>query len=116
MALAGYLFTVVARAVQTELLRLRADRPALTGTVLRRASTNFQMEMAQRVAARLEQSQLHARRRSRRSARAGPLSFSRVSTPWRMPSGNERSGSERNERSRSERTVRFVQARLPASG
>ena len=57
VALAGYLFTVAAAAMQTELLRFRADRSSLTGTMHRTASTNFQMGMAQRIAERLEQTQ-----------------------------------------------------------
>ena len=54
--LAGYLFAVIASAVQTETLRFRADRPLLAGVALRRASTSFQVGMAQRLAERLQDS------------------------------------------------------------
>jgi hypothetical protein len=59
-ALAAYLFRVIDRAIRTELDRFRLASPALTGTVLRRASASFQGGMAARVAERLEA--MHAER------------------------------------------------------
>ena len=53
VALAAYLFAVIARSIQTELERFRKARAALTGVALRRASTSFQGGMAVRVAERL---------------------------------------------------------------
>ena len=53
-ALAAYLFTVIDRAIKSELLGFRQTRKSLTGTVLRRASASFQHGMAARIAERLE--------------------------------------------------------------
>lgn len=52
--LATYLFAVINRAMETELLAFRRATPLLTGTRLRRASASFQHGMAGRMAERLE--------------------------------------------------------------
>ena len=52
--LAVYLFTVITRAIETELLVFRRQMPALRGTKLRRAMASFQHGMAARIADRLE--------------------------------------------------------------
>jgi len=53
--LARYLFSMVDRAMRTELSAFRADHPRLRGTALRRASKSFQQGMAARVADRLDE-------------------------------------------------------------
>jgi hypothetical protein len=58
--LAAYLFSVIDRAIRSDLLVFRRDSPALAGVALRRASTSFQHGMAARVAERLET--MHAER------------------------------------------------------
>jgi hypothetical protein len=64
--LAGYLFTVIDRAMRFELTGFRASRSDLTGLVLRRASASFQQGIAIRVAERLET--MHAEREATVSA------------------------------------------------
>jgi hypothetical protein len=59
-ALAGYLFSVVDRAIRTELSVFRTGHPRLKGTSLRRASKSFQQGMAARVADRLDE--MHSKR------------------------------------------------------
>ena len=54
-ALAGYLFTVIDRAMGTELTAFRAAHPRLRGVGLRGASKSFQQGMAARVADRLDE-------------------------------------------------------------
>ena len=54
-ALASYLFTVVDRAMRTELLAFRIAHPRLAGVRLRQASKSFQQGMAAHVAKRLDQ-------------------------------------------------------------
>jgi hypothetical protein len=58
--LASYLFSVIDRAIRSELLAFRQNAPALAGTALRRASMSFQHGMAARTAERLEM--MHAER------------------------------------------------------
>ncbi len=65
--LAAYLFPVIARAIETELLVFRQQRPALSGTRLRRGSTSFQHGMAARIADRLEA--MHAEREAQIGAK-----------------------------------------------
>jgi hypothetical protein len=52
--LATYLFTVINRAINNDLLAFRQKSPVLSGAKLRRASANFQHGMAARMAERLE--------------------------------------------------------------
>lgn len=52
--LAAYLFSVIDRAIRSEVESFRGRNPALAGTVLRAASTSFQQGMAARIAERLE--------------------------------------------------------------
>jgi len=52
-ALAIYLFSVVERAIATELRQFKADKPALRAVRLRRASDSFQHGVAARVSSRL---------------------------------------------------------------
>ena len=59
-ALASYLFSVIDRAMRTELLAFRVDHPRLKGASLRQASKSFQQGMATRVADRLDE--LHRER------------------------------------------------------
>jgi hypothetical protein len=54
VALAGYLFHVIDRAMRTELTKFRGANPRLRGLTLRRASKSFQQGMAARVADRLD--------------------------------------------------------------
>ena len=54
-ALASYLFTVIDRAMRTELAAFRIAHPRLGGVRLRRASKSFQQGMAARVTDRLNQ-------------------------------------------------------------
>ncbi len=65
-ALACYLFTVIDRAMATELSTFRLARPELRAVRLRRASDSFQHGVAARVAARLEA--MHAAREASVSA------------------------------------------------
>jgi Protein of unknown function (DUF2786) len=58
--LAVYLFSIVDRAMGSELLSFREQRPALAGMELRRASRSFQQGMAARIGERLET--MHAER------------------------------------------------------
>jgi Protein of unknown function (DUF2786) len=58
--LAVYLFSIVDRAMGSELLSFRERRPTLAGTELRRASRSFQQGMAARIGERLET--MHAER------------------------------------------------------
>ncbi|MBW4023854.1 MAG: DUF2786 domain-containing protein [Proteobacteria bacterium] len=58
--LAAYLFSVIERAMRSELQTFRRQTPALVGVVLRAASTSFQQGMAGRIAERLET--MHAER------------------------------------------------------
>jgi hypothetical protein len=60
--LAAYLFSVVDRAIRTELTRFRERGTTLSGTALRRATGSFQHGMAARVAERLEA--MHTERES----------------------------------------------------
>jgi hypothetical protein len=53
--LASYLFTVIDRAMRTELATFRIARPRLGGVRLRRASKSFQQGIAARVADRLDE-------------------------------------------------------------
>jgi hypothetical protein len=53
-ALAGYLFSVIDRAIASELARFRSSQYRLQGQTLRVASSSFQHGMAQRLAERLE--------------------------------------------------------------
>jgi hypothetical protein len=59
-SLAGYLYTVIMRAMATELQTFRIGKPSLRGVQLRRASDSFLHGVAARVAARLEA--MHAER------------------------------------------------------
>jgi hypothetical protein len=59
-ALAAYLFTVIDRAIRTELGGFRKRSTSLTGIALRRSSASFQHGMAARVSERLEA--MHAER------------------------------------------------------
>jgi hypothetical protein len=52
--LAAYLFSVIDRAIRSELLAFRQESPALAGVALRRASMSFQQGMAARIAERLD--------------------------------------------------------------
>ena len=52
--LAAYLFSVIDRAIRSDVLAFRRDSPSLAGVVLRRASVSFQQGMAARIAERLE--------------------------------------------------------------
>jgi hypothetical protein len=61
-ALAGYLFTVIDRAMRTELLAFRTTHPRLAGVRVRRASKSFQQGVAARVADRLDE--MHRQRRA----------------------------------------------------
>jgi hypothetical protein len=54
-ALASYLFTVIDRAMRTELSAFRIAPPRLGGVRLRRASKSFQQGIAARVADRLDE-------------------------------------------------------------
>jgi Protein of unknown function (DUF2786) len=54
-ALASYLFTVIDRAMRTELSAFRIAHPRLGGVGLRRASKSFQQGMAARIADRLDE-------------------------------------------------------------
>jgi hypothetical protein len=54
-ALASYLFTVIDRAMRTELSAFRIAHPRLGGVRLRRASKSFQHGIAARIADRLDQ-------------------------------------------------------------
>ncbi len=63
IGLAAYLFTVIDRAIKSELAGFRKSGPPLTGTALRRASASFQHGMAARVAERLES--MHAAREAK---------------------------------------------------
>ena len=58
--LAAYLFSVIDRAIRSDLLVFRRQTPSLAGIALRRASTSFQQGMAARIAERLEA--MHAER------------------------------------------------------
>jgi hypothetical protein len=58
--LAAYLFSVIDRAIRSDLLAFRRDSVGLAGTALRRASASFQHGMAARIAERLET--MHAER------------------------------------------------------
>jgi hypothetical protein len=60
--LAAYLFSVIDRAIRTELARFRDSGTTLGGTALRRAIGSFQHGMAARVAERLEA--MHEQRES----------------------------------------------------
>lgn len=53
-ALAGYLFSVVDRAIATEVDTFRRTHPQFKGVALRRASASFEHGMAARVAERLD--------------------------------------------------------------
>jgi hypothetical protein len=59
-ALAAYLYTVIERAMATEVRAFRLARPTLRGVYLRRASDSFHHGVAAGVAARLES--MHAER------------------------------------------------------
>jgi hypothetical protein len=59
-SLAIYLYTLIDRAMATELLAFRRSKPSLGGVPLRRASDSFLHGVAARVAARLEA--MHAER------------------------------------------------------
>lgn len=54
VALATYLFSVIDRGMQTELVRFRRANAALRGVPLRQASVSYQQGMAGRIAERLE--------------------------------------------------------------
>jgi hypothetical protein len=54
-AMAGYLFSVIDRAMATALIEFRVRHPELCGVGLRWSSTSFQQGMAARVARRLDQ-------------------------------------------------------------
>ena len=54
-AMAGYLFSVIDRAMATALIDFRVRHPELRGVGLRWSSTSFQQGMAVRVAKRLDQ-------------------------------------------------------------
>jgi hypothetical protein len=54
-AMAGYLFSVIYRAIATALIDFRVRHPELRGVGLRWSSTSFQQGMAARVAKRLDQ-------------------------------------------------------------
>jgi hypothetical protein len=54
-AMAGYLFSVIDRAMVTALIAFRVRHPELRGVGLRWSSTSFQQGMAARVARRLDQ-------------------------------------------------------------
>ena len=54
-AMAGYLFSVIDRAMVTALIDFRVRHPELRGVDLRWSSTSFQQGMATRVARRLDQ-------------------------------------------------------------
>ena len=58
--LAAYLFSVIDRAIRSEVMTFRQDAVGLAGVALRRASTSFQHGMAARIAERLET--MHAER------------------------------------------------------
>jgi hypothetical protein len=60
VALAIYLFSVIGRAIATELGQFKVAKPSLRAVRLRRASDSFQHGVAARVAARL--TQMHAER------------------------------------------------------
>jgi hypothetical protein len=60
--LAAYLFSVIDRAIRSELLVFRRDSPSLAGIALRHASTSFEHGMAARIAERLET--MHAERQA----------------------------------------------------
>jgi hypothetical protein len=53
--LAAYLFSIIDRAIRSDMVTFRRDSPGLAGVALRRASTSFQHGMAARIAERLEQ-------------------------------------------------------------
>jgi len=53
--MAGYLFSVIDRAMATALIDFRVRHPELHGVGLRWSSTSFQQGMAARVAGRLDQ-------------------------------------------------------------
>jgi hypothetical protein len=65
-ALACYLYTVIERAMATEVLSFKVAKPQLRAVGLRRASDSFQHGVAARVAARLEA--MHAEREATVSA------------------------------------------------
>jgi len=65
-ALAIYLFGVIDRAIATETLKFKIDRPALRGIHLRRSADSFQHGIAARVASRLRD--MHAAREAAVSA------------------------------------------------
>jgi Protein of unknown function (DUF2786) len=54
IALAGYLFAVIDRAIRSGVTAFRREHPRLAGVALRRASQSFQQGMAARLAERLE--------------------------------------------------------------
>jgi hypothetical protein len=60
VALAAYLFSVIERAIATELGQFKVTKPALRAVRLRRAADSFQHGIAARVAARL--TEMHAAR------------------------------------------------------
>jgi len=60
--LAAYLFSVIDRAIRSDLLVYRRDSSSLAGVALRRASASFQHGMAARIAERLET--MHAERQA----------------------------------------------------
>ncbi len=64
--LASYLYTVIERAMATEVLSFKVAKPQLRAVRLRRASDSFQHGVAARVAARLEA--MHAEREAHVSA------------------------------------------------
>jgi len=66
-SLATYLFSVIERAIATELGQFRSARPALRAARLRRASASFQHGLAARVAERL--TAMHAEREASVGAR-----------------------------------------------
>jgi hypothetical protein len=92
-ALASYLFTVIDRAMRTELAAFRIAPPRLGGVRLRRASKSFQQGIAARVADRLDE--MHRERDASVAAQrsTGTALFSSSTTSSRMPSEKPRSAS-----------------------
>ncbi|HEY2133852.1 MAG TPA: DUF2786 domain-containing protein [Acetobacteraceae bacterium] len=66
IALAGYLFAMIDRAMTTEVLAFRRANPRLAGADLRTASASFQHGMAARLGSRLEA--MHAEREASMAA------------------------------------------------
>jgi hypothetical protein len=84
--LAAYLFSVIDRAIRTELARFRDSGTTLGGTALRRAIGSFQHGMAARVAERLEA--MHEQRESAARRASASTSTARWAVATRPSCGD----------------------------